>query len=228
MIKIRLHEVTLTCGNRPVLQQISTAFPAYRISAVVGPSGSGKSSLLLTMNRLWQELPDCRLTGRVEMLLDGIMGDIHSSDMTSEALRRRVGIVFQTPNPLPMSVERNIAFPLLLAGEQDKEKIHAVVEENLRLTGLWHEVRDRLQSPAMALSGGQQQRLCLARALILRPEVLLLDEPTSALDSRTAEVIEDLLLQMRQHCTIVLVSHHQGQVRRIADQVLTLADGRVV
>ena len=162
------------------------------------------------------------------MNFDGSFHDIYREGYPVTRLRRQVGMVFQIPNPLPMSIYRNVAFPLQLKGGLTKETIRARVEECLRMARLWDEVHDRLHSSALDLSGGQQQRLCIARALILHPEVLLLDEPTSALDHATATAIEELLVELKQSCTILLVSHYLNQVTRIADTVIELHNGTLV
>jgi phosphate transport system ATP-binding protein len=226
-IKIRISNLSFSYNGRQVLHHASASFAEKSITAIVGPSGCGKSTLLLTINRLWEVIPGCALQGRVEILLDGGLCDIYGKNCAPDALRRRVGIVFQMPNPLPMTIWKNVAFPLQLAGFRDKRMIRARVEEALRRAGLWEEVKDRLDQPALSLSGGQQQRMCLARALILEPEVLLLDEPTSALDQQAATAIEQVLLDLKQNCTILLVSHYLDQVKRIADRVVELRDGRI-
>jgi len=226
-VKIRVSNLSFSYNGREILRDTSMDFSEHAITAIVGPSGSGKSTFLMTLNRLWEELPRCAMSGRVEMVLNGASQDIYAPDCGVETLRRRVGMVFQMPNPLPMSVFKNVAFPLQLAGEKDKNTIRARVEETLRDVWLWDEVRDRLDESALSLSGGQQQRLCMARAMILRPEILLLDEPASALDQKAAEAIEALLARWKQHCTILVVSHYLDQVKRIADHVVELRDGRL-
>jgi len=226
-VKIRVSNLSFSYNGREILRDTSVAFPEHAITAIVGPSGSGKSTFLMTLNRLWEELPRCTMSGRVEMLLNGVHHDIYAPDCGVEALRRRVGMVFQMPNPLPMSIFKNVAFPLQLAGEKDKRTIRRRVEETLRDVHLWDEVKDRLAGSALSLSGGQQQRMCMARAMILRPEILLLDEPASSLDQKAAEAIEQLLVQWKQHCTILIVSHYLDQVKRIADGVVELRDGQL-
>jgi phosphate transport system ATP-binding protein len=143
-------------------------------------------------------------------------------------LRRKVGMAFQNPNPLPMSIYKNVAFPLKLAGEKEKQKMENKVQTALAWAFLWEEVKDRLSADARTLSGGQQQRLCIARALILKPEVLLLDEPTASLDTKAAEVIEDLISNLKSHCTILMVSHYLDQVQRVADDVMELVGGSLI
>jgi len=224
-IKIRVSELGFTYFGKPVLAGVSADFLENSISAVVGPSGSGKSTLLLTLNRLWENIAGAAVEGRVLMRFDGNWIDINSAECRVQDLRRKVGIVFQTPNPLPMSVFKNVAFPLKLAGCKDKSLIAARVQSVLEQAYLWQEVKDRLSENALCLSGGQQQRLCIARALITAPEVLLLDEPTASLDQQAAGVIEDLMVELKKRCTLVMVSHYKDQVRRIADQVFNLFRG---
>jgi phosphate transport system ATP-binding protein len=226
-IKIALDDVCFYYGTRPILRNIQAAFKARNITAVVGPSGQGKSTLLTVFNRLWEEFPSARLTGEVKIRLSSEWIDIHAGAYPADRLRRKVGMVFQDPNPLPMSIYKNVAFPLKLAGVRDKKIIESKVSRALRQTFLWEEVKDRLGADARTLSGGQQQRLCIARTLIMQPEILLLDEPTASLDARACEVIEDLLTALRAHCTIIMVSHYMDQVRRVADCVMELADGHL-
>ncbi|MFZ5759418.1 MAG: phosphate ABC transporter ATP-binding protein [Thermodesulfobacteriota bacterium] len=227
MIKIRTTGLSFSYNDRVILREANAVFAERRITAIVGPSGSGKSTFLLTLNRLWETIPGCRLRGRVEINFDNHFQDIYRRDYPLTTLRRQVGMVFQTPNPLPMSIGKNVAFPLLLLGGVEQKMVRSRVEEALRRVGLWKEVGHRLHAPALELSGGQQQRLCIARALILRPEVLLLDEPTSSLDQRAAGVIERVLIELKESCTILLVSHYLDQVKRIADAVVELADGKL-
>ena len=160
------------------------------------------------------------MSGKIEIRFNGELRDIYERSFSPPRLRKLVGTVFQKPNPLPMSIFRNVAFPLKLSGEKDKGLIAQKVEGALRKAYLWDEVKDRLVQSALALSGGQQQRLCIARSLILEPEVLLLDEPTSSLDEKAAEVIEELILHLKERITILAVSHYLDQVKRIADRVV--------
>ncbi len=226
-VKIRVNDLTFSYNGRKILKKTSVSFPAQAITAIVGPSGSGKSTFLLTLNRLWEELPNCLMTGMIEIFSDGMIRNIYEKKDGVEMLRRKVAMVFQVPNPLPMSIFRNVAFPLQLAGEQDKKKIRIRVEDMLRKVQLWDEVKERLSESALSLSGGQQQRMCIARAMIMQPEVLLLDEPTSSLDSKASKAIEQLLVQLKETCTILVVSHYRDQVKRIADKVVELQDGQL-
>ncbi len=194
------------------------------ITSIVGPSGQGKSTFLMTLNRLWENIEGARATGTVEIDFGNGFQDIYHKKYSISLLRRQVGMVFQVPNPLPMTIYKNIAFPLKLMGEKDQDKISKKVEQALKRSFLWEEVKDRLFEDARILSGGQQQRLCIARALVLEPQVLLLDEPTSSLDETSVRVIEQLLLELKSRCTIILVSHYMDQVKRIADNNLVLSD----
>jgi len=218
--KIRVTGLNFSYGGRLILNNINESFEESAVTAIVGPSGVGKSTFLMTINRLWENIPLAEMSGMVEIKFDGQFRDIHDRSFSPSRLRRLVGTVFQKPNPLPMSIFRNVAFPLKLAGEKDRELIAHKVREALTKTYLWEEVRDRLTHNALALSGGQQQRLCMARSLVMEPEVLLLDEPTSSLDEKAAEVIEDLILHLKERITILAVSHYLDQVKRIADRVV--------
>ncbi len=193
------------------------------ITTIIGPSGVGKTTLLMVINRLYESIPDCRVEGRVEIKLNDRYIDVHRLPVTT--LRKKVGMVFQVPNPLPMSIFKNIAFPLKLSGVKDREYIEEKVEQALKDAFLWDEVKDRLNDSALELSGGQQQRLCIARAMIIQPEVLLLDEPTSSLDMEAALKITELLKSLKEKCTLIVVSHYTSLTRQISDNVLTLKDG---
>ena len=223
--KIIIENLSFFYRRRQVLTDISAVFPAAAITAVTGPSGQGKSTLLTTLNRLWEEIPGAAATGIVRMQFEDGWRDVNAPDIDLPWLRRRVGMVFQAPNPLPASVYKNMAFPLRIAGVSNKREVEARVEDALRQAFLWREVKDRLNHDARTLSGGQQQRLCIARALILEPEILLLDEPTSSLDAEAGRVIEELLTSLKESRTLVVVSHYQEQVKRIADRVFRLEKG---
>ncbi len=224
-IAIRVRNLCFDYAQRRVLNDINIDIPQNAISAIIGPSGQGKSSFLFAINRLWEEIPGAKVTGRVHIRFDNQLKDIDSPDCDLYDLRRHVGLVFQTPNPLPMSIWKNIAFPLRLAGIKNRTEIEGRVEAALKQAFLWDEVQNRLRDDARHLSGGQQQRLCIARALILEPNILLLDEPTSSLDPRACETIERLLLELKTSRTLMMVSHYQDQVRRIASHTFQLADG---
>lgn len=211
-----------------VLKGLSLAFPSKTLSVIIGRSGSGKTTLLRSLNRLNECFPACETTGTVRVRVGKTLLDVYANGIPLTELRRRVGMVFQAPNVLPMSIFRNVAMPLTLVLGLRKQEIPGRVQEALETAHLWEEVKDRLQDHARTLSGGQQQRLCLARALALQPDVLLLDEPTACLDYRAARKIEDLLLDLKTKYTIVAVSHSLGQARRLADLVVVLREGQVV
>lgn len=226
--KIQLKDVCFYYGSRRILDSVSVGFRGRALTAIVGPSGQGKSTLLTVINRLWEEIPGAKADGGVEIEFDDGRVDIYANGYPLNRLRRKVGMVFQDPNPLPMSIYKNIAFPLKLWGEKDKQIIETKVQAALAQAFLWDEVKDRLDADARTLSGGQQQRLCIARSLVLAPEVLMLDEPTASLDAKAGGVIEDLLLDLKSHCTLLVVSHYMEQVNRVADGVLEIADGRLI
>lgn len=225
--KIKVTSLEFLFRNIKVLDRIDLEIAPNTITAVTGPSGQGKSTFLMTLNRLWEPNPHARISGQIQIRLGDRFQDIYEPRFKVHILRRAVGMVFQAPNPLPMSIYKNIAFPLKLAGEDKRQDAGRRVEQALRHTFLWDEVKDRLHDDARSLSGGQQQRLCMARAMILKPEVLLLDEPTASLDERAARVIEELLIELKQECTLILVSHYQDQVKRIADSSFCLSHGRM-
>ncbi len=224
----RLDAVRVSFRGRAVLRDVHLEVPRGRVTVLVGPSGSGKTTLLRTLNRLNELFPGHARSGSVEVRLGGRLLDVHDPTIDPAWLRRRVAMVFQTPNVLPLSIERNLALPLRLARGLGKQQARGPIEEALRKADLLDEVRDRLGDGALTLSGGQQQRLCLARALVLEPEILLLDEPTASLHVRSARRIEELILRLRGPLSVVAVSHGLGQASRIADRVVVLGEGRVV
>jgi phosphate transport system ATP-binding protein len=226
--KIKVRNLFFSYGENAVLKDLTVDIPDRAITAVVGPSGRGKSTFLTLFNRLWEDIPTARMQGSVHIHLNGAHRDIYHRSCSLPDLRRSVGMVFQTPNPLPMSIYKNISFPLKLSGKSDRIQRMQAVETALRQAFLWEEVKDRLREDARSLSGGQQQRLCMARALVLKPEVLLLDEPTSSLDAAATEIIEQLILSLKETCTIVMVSHDMAQVERVADEWIELSEGRIV
>ncbi len=223
--KIIMSKVSFFYGRNRVLDNLSQAFTAHTITAITGPSGQGKSTLLCLFNGLWHEIPGGRCTGEIRLRLDDNWVSPLTKEIQLSLLRRKVAMIFQEPNPLPMSIEKNMAFPLTLSGMNDKVVVAAKIQNALKQAFLWEEVKDRLKKSAMELSGGQKQRLCIARALILDPEILLCDEPTSSLDPKASGVIEDLLVSLKEQCTLLVVSHYMDQVRRIADRVMTLEGG---
>jgi len=216
--KIRTEKLSFSYRGTVVLDTIDLQLPEKSIIAVSGPSGAGKSTFLAIFNRLWEMESGGVVSGKVWVDLAGKMVDIYSSDISVAELRQKIGMVFQAPNPLPMSVYKNISFPLQLNGHVGKRQMSDKVEQVLRKAHLFEEVKDRLRSDARTLSGGQQQRLCIARALMLDPEILLLDEPTSSLDAKGCEKIEHLLVELKEQCTLLLVSHYQDQIQRVADR----------
>ena len=215
---IRTEDVSVSYGGRAILSGVTLDLHQNRILAIIGPSGCGKSSFLASLNRMGDMVPGCTVGGRV--LLDGRDVCDHAQDVRE--LRCRVGMIFQRANPFPLSIRRNIEMPLKEHGVSSRTERQQRMEHALIEVGLWTEVRDRLEAPALALSGGQQQRLCIARALALRPDVLLMDEPCSALDPLSSAVVEDLILRLRESYTVVIVTHNLAQARRIADDVAIL------
>lgn len=200
-------------GNREALRDVCLAIPKGCITALIGPSGCGKTTFLNCINRLVDLIPACTVSG--ELTLED--ANLLDRRIDVDALRRRVGMVFQRPNPFPFSVRRNLEFPLREAGMKDRRRIGEAIEMCLVTVGLWDEVKDRLDRSAIALSGGQQQRLCIARALLLQPDILLFDEPCSALDPLSSAAVEDLIVSLRGRCTIAIVTHNLSQAKRIAD-----------
>jgi phosphate transport system ATP-binding protein len=210
---IEVEQLSLHYGQKLALHDVTLSITKECITALLGPSGCGKTSFLTSLNRLTDLIPGCRVEGRIR--LDGL--DVLARHTDVIRLRRRVGMIFQKPNPFPLSILKNLEFPLREHGHRNREQIATTIETVLRDVGLWDEVKDRLNSPALALSGGQQQRLCIARALVLSPEVLLLDEPCSALDPLSSGIVEDLIVGLRGRYTVLIVTHNLAQARRIAD-----------
>lgn len=223
-VKIKIRHLYFYYRTRTILENININIHEKTITLITGPSGQGKSSFLTILNRLFHSMDGARVDGQVNIDFGNGFEDIFQKDYALPGLRKRVGMVFQTPNPLPMSIYKNVAFPLKLAGDKNQDKIRETVEKALEQAFLWEEVKDRLSDDARLLSGGQQQRLCLARALVLSPQVLLLDEPTSSLDETSVQVIEELLVRLKTRCTIIMVSHYMDQVKRIADHQFVLCD----
>lgn len=211
--EIVTENLTLSYGKKIALRSINLTIRSGAISAIIGPSGCGKSSFINCLNRLIELTPNCQVSGQI--FLDHC--DIQTLNPID--LPRRVGMLFQKPTPFPLSILKNIEFPLREHGIRDRHKLDEIIEITLQNVGLWDEVKDRLKSPALSLSGGQQQRLCLARALALNPAVLLMDEPCSALDPISSEIVENLIVQLRGKYTVVVVTHNLPQARRIADEI---------
>ncbi len=223
MDKLTIQNMELYYGDFKALKGIDLNIQANEITAFIGPSGCGKSTLLKSLNRMNDLVEGCKITG--EILLDG--EDIYG-DMDINLLRKRVGMVFQKPNPFPMSVYDNIAFGPRTHGIHSKFQLDDIVEKSLRDAAIWDELKDRLKKSALGLSGGQQQRLCIARALAVQPEVLLMDEPTSALDPISTSKIEDLAVELKKDYTIVMVTHNMQQAARISDKTAFFLLGEVV
>ena len=223
MDKIDLRHVNLWYNDFKALKDINMAITANEITAFIGPSGCGKSTLLKSLNRMNDLVEGCKITG--SLLLDG--QDIYGA-MDLNELRKRVGMVFQKPNPFPMSVYDNIAFGPRTHGIKSKLRLDKIVEKSLRAAAIWDELKDRLKKSALSLSGGQQQRLCIARALAIEPEVLLMDEPTSALDPISTAKIEELVTQLKAKYTVVIVTHNMQQATRISDKTGFFLMGELV
>ncbi len=223
MEKIHISDLNVHYGAFHVLKNISMNIQKNEITALIGPSGCGKSTLLKTLNRMNDLIEDCRIEGSV--LLDGenIYGDLDTN-----ILRKRVGMVFQKPNPFPMSVYDNVAYGPRTHGIKSRAQLDDIVEKSLRATAIWDELKDRLRKNALSLSGGQQQRLCIARSLAVEPEVLLMDEPTSALDPISTSKIDDLALELKERYTIVIVTHNMQQATRISDKTAFFLLGEVI
>ena len=223
MDKFTIENLNLYYGDFKALKSINLNISPNEITAFIGPSGCGKSTLLKSLNRMNDLVEGCRINGKV--LLDG--QDIYGN-MDINLLRKRVGMVFQKPNPFPMSIYDNIAYGPRTHGIRSKVKLDDVVERSLRDAAIWDELKDRLKKSALGLSGGQQQRLCIARALAVEPEVLLMDEPTSALDPISTSKIEDLAVELKKNYTIVMVTHNMQQAARISDKTAFFLLGEVV
>jgi len=211
-------------GAEQALFDVSCEFASRRVTALIGPSGCGKTTFLRTLNRMNDDLPGARLRGQI--LIDGV--DIYRRSIDVADLRRRVGMVFQKSNPFPRSVHDNVAFGPRLHGARDRRELARIVEHSLRRVGLWDEVKDRLHKSALDLSGGQQQRLCIARALAVSPQILLMDEPASALDPKSTARLEQLIHELRDDYTIVIVTHSMHQAARLSDTTGFFFEGRLV
>ncbi len=223
-MKMSAQNLSVNLAGKMVLDNISLDIPANKVTALIGPSGCGKSSLLRSFNRMNELLEDAKTQGQV--LLDGL--NIYRPGLDLAELRRRVGIVFQKPNPFPLSVYENVAFGLKLQGVNSARQLDELVAEALDKAALWQEVKNRLHDNALTLSGGQQQRLVIARAIAIEPEVLLLDEPASALDPISTLKIEELIYELKQHYTIVIVTHNMQQAARVSDYTAFMNLGQLV
>ena len=223
MGKIDIKDLNLFYGSFQALKDINLSIKANEITAFIGPSGCGKSTLLKTINRMNDLIEGCKIDG--EVLLDG---ENVYGNMDTSMLRKRVGMVFQKPNPFPMSIYDNVAFGPRTHGVRSKAKLNDIVERSLRDAAIWEELKDRLEKDALGISGGQQQRLCIARALAVEPEVLLMDEPTSALDPISTSKIEELAITLKEKYTIVVVTHNMQQAVRISDKTAFFLLGEVI
>ena len=221
--KIAVNNLNLYYGNMKVLNNIDISFEENSITALIGPSGCGKTSFLRTLNRLNDMISNVKVEGNI--MLDG--EDIYEK-MEPTVLRKKVGMVFQKPNPFPMSIYDNVAYGPRVHGIKKKSELNEIVERSLRLAFLWDEVKDRLNKSALSLSGGQQQRLCIARALAVEPEIILMDEPTSALDPIATSKIEDLITTLKKNYTVIIVTHSMQQAARISDYTAFFLLGKLV
>jgi len=211
---LTVRDLSIFFGGNHVLKNVSLDIAARSVTAIIGPSGCGKSTFLRALNRMHELVPEARMTGGIRLFGD----DIYARGIEPVVVRRRVGMVFQKSNPFPtMSISENVTVGLRLNGARDKKFLVQRTEQSLRMAALWNEVKDRLHAPAISLSGGQQQRLCIARALAVQPEVLLMDEPASALDPLATSKIEDLVRELKKNYTIVIVTHNMQQAARISD-----------
>ena len=224
-LKIDVRNVNFFYGSAQALYDVSLRVPQRQVTALIGPSGCGKSTFLRLFNRMNDLIPGIRLEGRVE--IDG--QDIYSDQTDVIELRRRVGMIFQKSNPFPMSIYDNVAYGVRVNGlSRNRHEIDRIVEATLRSAALWDEVKDRVNRPALSLSGGQQQRLCIARALAVEPDVLLMDEPASALDPISTAKIEELIYQLKNRYTIVIVTHNMQQAARVSDETAFFLSGRLI
>jgi phosphate transport system ATP-binding protein len=222
-IKLSAHHLNVYFGQKQILKNISIDFQKNRVTALIGPSGCGKSTLLRTFNRMHDLSPDARIEGTVK--LDDLA--IYDLNNSVTEIRKRIGMVFQKPNPLPKSIYENLSYALNIHNFP-KNEIPKLIENALKESYLWDEVKDELKKPAMKLSGGQQQRLCIARTVVLRPEVILMDEPCSALDPISTNKIEELILILKKNYTIVIVTHNMQQAQRISDHVAFMYLGELI
>ncbi len=223
MSKISIKNMDLYYGNFHALKDVNLEIQEKEITAFIGPSGCGKSTLLKSLNRMNDLVPGCKITGEISLDGENIYGN-----MNVNMLRKRVGMVFQKPNPFPMSIYDNIAYGPRTHGIRSRKKLDEIVERSLRDAAIWDEVKDRLKKSALGMSGGQQQRLCIARALAVQPEVLLMDEPTSALDPISTSKIEELAMELKKNYTIVMVTHNMQQAVRVSDKTAFFLLGEVI
>jgi phosphate transport system ATP-binding protein len=221
---VEARELSVWYGEKRAIRQVNLKIPRRTVTAIIGPSGCGKSTVLRAINRMNDTIPTCRTEG--QMIVDG--EDAHGPNVDPVLLRRKIGLIFQKPNPFPKSIYENIAFGVKLHYRGTKEEIDEVVTAALQQANLWDEVKDRLDEGALSLSGGQQQRLCIARALAVEPDILLMDEPCSALDPVATAKIEDLIFELKKDMTIVIVTHNMQQAARVAEYTAFMYLGRLV
>ena len=222
--KISVNNLNLYYGKNHALKNVSMEIKEKAITALIGPSGCGKSTFLKTLNRMNDLVDGVRIEGTIK--IDG--EDIYGRDIDTTLLRKKVGMVFQQPNPFPMSIYDNVAYGPRVHGIKDKKNLDKIVEDSLRGAAIWEEVKDRLKKSALSLSGGQQQRICIARALAVEPEILLMDEPTSALDPISTTKIEDLMEELKKNYTVVVVTHNMQQAVRVSDYTAFFLVGDMV
>lgn len=223
-IIFNVESLNLFYGNVQALKEINLPIYEREVTALIGPSGCGKSTFLRTLNRMNDLIENCRIDGKITFLND----EIYKDKMDVNSLRKRVGMVFQKPNPFPMSIYDNITYGPRCQGITDKIKLKRIVKSSLKQAALYDEVKDRLKESALSLSGGQQQRLCIARTIAMKPEVILMDEPTSALDPVATAKIEDLIIELKKDYTIIIVTHNMQQAARISDKTAFFLHGEIV
>jgi len=223
-VKIDVTNLNFYYGETQSLFDLNIQIPSNKVTALIGPSGCGKSTFLRTLNRMNDIIEGTRLDGKI--LIDGV--DIYDNSTDVVLLRKRVGMIFQKSNPFPKSIFDNIAFGPRIHGTKDKRRLSDIVEKSLMNSALWDEVKDRLDENAMGLSGGQQQRLCIARAMAVEPEIILMDEPASALDPKSTARIENLILELKDNYTIVIVTHNMQQASRISDYTAFFFEGKLI
>jgi phosphate transport system ATP-binding protein len=223
-IKIQVKDLSLYYGDKKALKEISMQIPANKVTALIGPSGCGKSTFLRCINRMNDLIPSVKITG--EMLVEGI--DIYDKNVDVVNIRKKIGMVFQKSNPFPKSIYENVAYGPKINGVKDKTQLDEIVETSLRQAAIWEELKDRLDDSALGLSGGQQQRLCIARTLAVSPDIILMDEPASALDPISTSKIEELVHQLKENYTIIIVTHNMQQAARTSDYTAFFYMGELI
>lgn len=224
MVKLKVHDLNVHFGDAHILKGINTVIPENTVTALIGPSGCGKSTFIRTVNRMNDLIPTFKHSG--EIYLDD--EEIYNPNLDVVDLRKRVGMVFQKPNPFPKSIFENVAYGLRIHGEEDESVLNEKVEDSLKASALWDEVKDKLDQSAMGLSGGQQQRLCIARTIAIEPEVILMDEPCSALDPISTVKIEDLIHKLKEDYTIIIVTHNMQQATRVSKYTSFFLNGEII